>query len=251
MKAGIIAAAALTLFLAERLITPKKELGFKHDLVNVCTGILNYLVIGLTGIWLTSAVATFAHDNHIGLFRLLSIPDPAVLFLSLVFLDLYLYLWHRLAHRSNLLFRLHSVHHNDPRMNVSTAFRFNFGELALSFLARSAYLMLLGLPFSAIVIFEITSNCFIYFHHSSIKVALSFDRPFSLIFISPFAHRHHHSPRKKPGNSNFGVIFSFWDRIFGTWYYDRRDNEHFGLVGLKNETSLKNNFFLPFYNRTK
>ena len=44
-----------------------------------------------------------------------------------------------------------------------------------------------------------------------------------IVFVTPGMHRLHHSVRMDEGNSNFGVLLSIWDRLFGT--YRRRTYE--------------------------
>lgn len=57
------------------------------------------------------------------------------------------------------------------------------------------------------------------FHHGRFRLPVLADRLLSLVFVTPTWHHRHHHPEKKYNNSHYGVIFSFWDRLFGATAY--------------------------------
>ncbi|RMF96901.1 MAG: sterol desaturase family protein [Candidatus Schekmanbacteria bacterium] len=65
--------------------------------------------------------------------------------------------------------------------------------------------------------FEILVNLSIQFHHSSLKVHTLLDKLWMILFVPPSMHRIHHSIKKEEYNSNYGVIFSLWDKLIGTF----------------------------------
>lgn len=144
-----------------------------------------------------------------------SIENPAYqFFVSLLALDLLLYVWHRLCHRFDALWLFHRVHHNDPYLNTSTAFRIHVLELLATNLLKAAYIVLLGVDQLMMLLNEIVVMLFTLFHHTNI--AFAGEKLLSKALIVPFLHRAHHSTERHEHDSNYGAVFSIWDRVFGT-----------------------------------
>jgi sterol desaturase/sphingolipid hydroxylase (fatty acid hydroxylase superfamily) len=149
--------------------------------------------------------------NHLGLDSL----SGAVV--SLFILDLTAYLWHVANHRIAGLWRFHSVHHSDEIFDASTAVRFHIGELLISLIVRLAVVAVFGLPVLGILVFEIVYAFFNFFEHGNIRLPDGFNHTFSRVFVTPVLHRYHHSANNNHLNTNFGTIFSIWDRVFRTF----------------------------------
>lgn len=154
-------------------------------------------------------------DDFSGAGLLSLIPGPIMKALvSFLLLDLFLYLWHRLCHSFDGLWMFHKVHHDDPALNLSTAFRVHFAETLLTGLLKTIYIVLLGLDKKAIVAYEAVYTVFVMFHHANIS--FRGERLLGHIVITPFLHRSHHSKERKEHDSNYGAIFSIWDRMLRT-----------------------------------
>ncbi|MCF7987361.1 MAG: sterol desaturase family protein [Methylovulum sp.] len=134
--------------------------------------------------------------------------------LEFVLLDLLLYLWHKASHQLDHLWMFHRVHHNDPCLNLSTAFRVHCIELCIINSVKAIYIVVLGLDQMTVLINEFMSTLFVMFHHTNFK--LKGERWLSLIIIVPSLHRTHHSVQRAEHDSNYGAVFSLWDRLFGT-----------------------------------
>lgn len=95
-----------------------------------------------------------------------------------------------------------------------------------------------GISFITYMLFEMLVNLSIQFHHSSIRINPAFEKLWVLFFIPPSMHRVHHSVKIKERDSNYGVLFSFWDRFFGTltWGIDQSKI----LIGIGSHRNLKN-----------
>ena len=131
-------------------------------------------------------------------------------------MDFMLYIWHLLNHEVPLLWRFHRVHHSDLNMDVSTATRFHVGELAIAAIIKISLVFLLGASLMGVLIFESVLVLFAQFHHSSLRVPKWFEAMFWILFVPPSMHRIHHSVIVKERNTNYGTIFSTWDRWLGT-----------------------------------
>ena len=120
---------------------------------------------------------------------------------------------------------LHRVHHCDLNMDVSTATRFHIGELAISKVITLCLILFLGVDLYGLFLFETLVIMATQFHHSSLKIPVRFEKFFWILFVPPSMHRIHHSVVIKERDSNYGVLFSVWDRILGTLLTDINQTE--------------------------
>jgi sterol desaturase/sphingolipid hydroxylase (fatty acid hydroxylase superfamily) len=131
-------------------------------------------------------------------------------------MDLTFYWWHRANHRIPLLWRFHNVHHFDPDLDLSTAFRFHFVELAFSAGFRILQVGLIGISAWTYVVYEVIFQAGTLFHHSNIRLPIHIERMLVAVFVTPRMHGIHHSQVPMETNSNYSTVFSFWDRLHRT-----------------------------------
>ena len=143
-------------------------------------------------------------------------PAPAAFVAGFLLLDLSFYYWHRLNHRWAPLWRFHNVHHVDPDLDVSTALRFHFGEVLLSAAFRAAQVLLIGPAVSAYLAYELVFQANTLFHHSNVRLPLRVERALSWVLVSPRMHGIHHSDVRAETDSNYSVVFPWWDRLHAT-----------------------------------
>lgn len=163
--------------------------------------------VGWSGVWDGSLGGSWRSDWFDGWSGLL---------LDILLLDLWIYWWHRANHRLPLLWRFHQVHHLDQWLDVTSAVRFHFGEVILSALVRGLVIVFLGMPLSSVIVFETLVLLGAGFHHSNLRLPVKFERVLSKIIITPSIHWVHHHVTQQDTDSNYGAIFSFWDRLFGS-----------------------------------
>ncbi len=162
-------------------------------------------------------VCLAAQASKWGLFNQLDLPPVLTLFLSVLALDLVIYLQHLMFHAVPLFWRLHMVHHADLDIDVTTGLRFHPVEIILSVFIKIATVAALGPPVLAVLIFEILLNATAMFNHANVALPTNIDRWLRLIVVTPDMHRVHHSVIIRETNSNFGFNFPWWDRLFGTY----------------------------------
>jgi sterol desaturase/sphingolipid hydroxylase (fatty acid hydroxylase superfamily) len=133
---------------------------------------------------------------------------------AFVLFDLTIYLWHRANHRFDWLWAFHKIHHSDRSMNVSTAFRLHGIEVLLTTAVKALFIVATGVEAALVAAFEAVTSAFVLFHHANI--AFGAEKGLSRVFIVPSLHRVHHSARRKEHDSNYGQLFSIWDRLLGT-----------------------------------
>lgn len=134
--------------------------------------------------------------------------------LCFVFFDFIVYFWHFLGHKSELLWRLHKVHHSDKNIHVSTGLRFHLLDQLLEVFVKCAGVVIIGATAHVVIVCEITRMFFVFFHHAN--VLIPGERWLSYILITPSLHRVHHSARRIEHDSNYGIVLSVWDMLFGT-----------------------------------
>lgn len=160
--------------------------------------------------------AIYATNHNLGVLNLAGLPLWVKFMITIAFLDFMLYVWHLLNHEMPFLWRFHRVHHSDLNMDVSTATRFHLGELLISAVIKIALIFFIGAEPKAVILFETLLVAAAQFHHSSLKVPERFERWWHILFVPPSMHRIHHSVKIRERDSNYGTIFSLWDRFLGT-----------------------------------
>jgi sterol desaturase/sphingolipid hydroxylase (fatty acid hydroxylase superfamily) len=189
---------------------------FRHAARNLTLGLINALTVALLAAPLIANVAGWAEGSRFGLLNLLSLPPTVTTVMAILLFDGWLYLLHRANHKFGLLWRFHRVHHSDPEMDATTAMRFHTGEVLISSALRLSVIPLLGIALWQLLIYESLMAPVIMFHHSNVKFPEKADRLLRALIASPAIHRVHHSRMRIETDSNYSIIFSFWDRIGGT-----------------------------------
>lgn len=164
----------------------------------------------------TVGVASWTEQQATGLLFYLGWTGGLRFMAAILLLDAWMYVWHRLNHTVPLLWRFHRMHHSDPEMDVTTATRFHLGELTASALLRLGLIPLFGVSILEILIYETFVVACTMFHHANISLGRA-DRLVRCCLVSPRMHQIHHSRWQPETDSNYSVIFSWWDRIAGSF----------------------------------
>jgi len=179
--------------------------------------VIDTIVLRLSFPILAVGLAVIAQDRGWGLFNIIEAPGWFAVLVSIVILDLVIYLQHVMFHAVPALWRLHRMHHADLEFDVTTGLRFHPVEILLSMGIKLAMVMALGPPAVAVLIFEVLLNATAMFNHSNIRLPMLVDRFLRLIVVTPDMHRVHHSVIPEETNSNFGFNLPWWDRLLGTY----------------------------------
>lgn len=136
--------------------------------------------------------------------------------ISILILDVWHYLLHRLMHRWDWLWRIHRVHHSDRDFDVTTGLRFHPLEGAIATVWNLVPMLALGMPWYALMANAVLILTVNYFTHANAQLGPKAERVVRVLLITPTLHRVHHSLLEEEGRYNYSTIFSFWDRMFGT-----------------------------------
>jgi sterol desaturase/sphingolipid hydroxylase (fatty acid hydroxylase superfamily) len=177
-------------------------------------------------------MAVIAEQRHWGVLNHLELPAYVAVPVAVLFLDLVIYLQHRLFHAVPILWRLHMVHHADLDFDVTTGVRFHTIEILLSLGIKMAAVAVLGASAMAVLIFEILLNATSMFNHGNVWLPGPIDRVLRLLVVTPEMHRIHHSVHRRETNSNFGFNLPWWDFIFGTYRRQPADGHEGMTIGL-------------------
>jgi sterol desaturase/sphingolipid hydroxylase (fatty acid hydroxylase superfamily) len=173
-------------------------------------------VVTAASVPLLFAASALAAERDWGLVHQLDLDPLASTVLAFVLFDLWMYLWHRANHEIPLLWRFHRVHHTDPEMDCTTALRFHPIEIFLSSGVNAVVILALGMAVTDLVLYKTVMVVVILLHHSNVAIPERIDRRLRTVIVSPAVHRVHHSEVRDETDSNYGTVFSFWDRLFGS-----------------------------------
>ena len=135
-------------------------------------------------------------------------------------LDLTGYLVHRIDHEYNFFWNSHIIHHSSEEFNLACALRQNvsiFFRLFTVFLLPAA---LLGVPGNVIAIVAPLHLFAQFWYHTQHIKRMGF---LEKIIVTPSHHRVHHAINKEYLDKNYGQIFIFWDKWFGTFQEELPD----------------------------
>jgi sterol desaturase/sphingolipid hydroxylase (fatty acid hydroxylase superfamily) len=132
-------------------------------------------------------------------------------------------------HKTRLLWRFHLIHHSDTAVDVTTGLRHHPGDSLL----RGVFFLLLifisGAPMYSVMIYQTLLVLSTAFSHANISLPRWLDRSLSVVLVSPNMHKVHHHWKQPFTDSNYGAVFSIWDRLFGTFKKLDPGEIHYGL----------------------
>ncbi len=198
---------------------------FASDVIYLLTG---FVAGGSVGAAFISWASGWVGDR-LAIPRLAVVDPPLWLatLLALVALDFGNYFAHYLLHRSSLLWEFHKIHHSSRTLDWLATFRSHIIEQVLRRLVAPALLILAGFPLKAVTLAGGIFIAWAIFNHSNLRLNLRF---LESILITPRLHRLHHLSETE--NRNLGTIFTFWDRLRGTFIAaDAGGNSVFGIAG--------------------
>ena len=183
---------------------------------NFGLGILNALLAWMVP--LTAIVAAgWAEERGVGLLHAMEAPVAVALVATVAARSLLAYGLHRLSHRLPLLWRFHAVHHADTAMDLSTGFRHHPMEALYLAAAAAGLAVALGLSPDVLAGYELAAAAMSAWLHANLRMPETADRVAGALLITPALHHVHHSARQAETDSNYGDVFTVWDRLFGSY----------------------------------
>lgn len=209
---------------------------WKHALPNLFFTATTILVnLPLAFVLLKTADWTAA--NNFGIINWLpEMPLWAYVIIGLLLLDFIgAYLAHWTEHKVKPLWMVHLVHHTDHNVDTTTANRHHPLESMIRYIFTLFGVFLIGAPMGVVMLYQSLSLVLSQFNHANIKLPRKLDKAISYILVSPDMHKVHHHYQLPYTDSNYGNIFSVWDRLCGTYLEFDRDKIVYGVDTFFNE----------------
>jgi len=248
---ALILAGGITFFWLLESIIPLFEFSYnkwRHAGINIFFTITTLLVnFGFAFLIVITSDWCVAH--HFGLLEWITIPLWLELIIGLMLLDLIgAYTIHYIQHKVKWMWKFHMIHHADTHVDTTTANRHHPGESVFRAVFAVIAVFLTGTPIWMIMLYQSLSVVLAQFNHANIKMNPALDKILRLVFVTPNMHRVHHHYIRPETDSNYGNIFSLWDKVFGTYRYKPTTELTYGLDILKthNDENLKDQLKIPF-----
>ncbi|MEM7574117.1 MAG: sterol desaturase family protein [Bacteroidota bacterium] len=228
----LILVGGLTIFWLIESAVPLFRFNYKkwrHAGVNIFFTLTTILVNFFLAFILIKS-ADWVVAEKFGLMQWLNWPIWVQATAGLMLMDLIgAYAPHWTEHRVPLLWRFHIVHHTDQSVDTTTANRHHPGESVIRFAFTTAAVIVLGAPIWLIFLYQSLSAMLSQFNHANVKVPAWLDKSISWLIVTPNMHRVHHHYKLPYTDSNFGNIFSFWDKVFGTYLQANNEKLVYGV----------------------
>lgn len=184
---------------------------------NIALGLIDILLVRWTAPVAGLGLAFLAEESGWGVLKVLPLPAWLAILAAVLALDLIHYAVHRLMHAVPILWRLHLVHHADLDVDFTTGYRHHPFEALLVATVHLLAIFMLGVPPAAVVLFSALSNVIAVYTHGNVRTAGPVDRLLRSVVMTPDVHIVHHSAVRRETDSNFGLVLTWWDRLFGTY----------------------------------
>ena len=191
---------------------------WQHASINIfftlTTIVVNFtlaIILYKSSVWVT--------ENNFGILHWLSIKSLLLqAIIGLLLMDLIgAYTAHWVQHKTKILWRFHLIHHTDTWIDTTTANRHHPGESVIRFLFTTLAIIIVGAPIWLFFLYQSLSVFLSQFNHANITLPEKLDGFISCFIVSPNMHKVHHHYILPYTDSNYGNIFSVWDRLFGTF----------------------------------
>ncbi|MDO6603114.1 sterol desaturase family protein [Arenibacter palladensis] len=218
---SIILVSGIAFFWILEYIIPLFQLKYsklRHAGINIFFTLTTILVnFPLAFLLLKTSDWTIA--NNFGILHWLPVmPLWLKILLGVMMLDfLSAWLAHWVEHKVKVLWGFHLIHHTDHEVDTTTANRHHPGESVVRFIFTCFGTFVVGAPIAIIMIYQALSVILSQFNHANISLPKKVDEVLSWVIVSPDMHKVHHHYKLPYTDSNYGNIFSIWDRLLGTF----------------------------------
>ena len=255
---SVILVGGITFFWILEGVIPLFRFGYRkwrHALPNFFFT-LTTILVNFSLAFLLLKTSDWAVQNEFGiLYWIPNLPLWAFILLGVMLLDLIgAYTAHWAEHKIKPLWMIHLVHHTDHYVDTTTANRHHPLESFVRFFFTLAGVAIIGAPIGIIMLYQSLSVVATQFGHANIKLPKWADNAISLVFVSPDMHKVHHHYVLPYTDSNYGNIFSLWDRLFGTYMKMRNEEIVYGVDTFPDEKENSSTWGLlkqPFHKYRK
>ncbi|MFN4198089.1 MAG: sterol desaturase family protein [Flavobacterium sp.] len=250
---GLILVGGITIFWLIEDAFPLFRMKYRkwqHAGINIFFTITT-IVVNFAMAFILLLAADWANKNQFGILQWL--PEMNLWLFALIgllLLDLIGAYWvHLVEHKIKFLWRFHLIHHTDTWIDTTSANRHHPGESVIRFAFTVLGVIIVGSPMWLVFLYQSLSVVFSQFNHANIPLPKKLDKWLSYVIVSPDMHKVHHHYKLPYTDSNYGNIFSVWDRLFGAYKYLDRDQIVYGVdthMDSSENNDLGNLLKIPF-----
>jgi sterol desaturase/sphingolipid hydroxylase (fatty acid hydroxylase superfamily) len=210
----LVAVAYGVLIPIERLVgSAEKRRPMRANLLMIIPVVL----ANLASAGVVALAAGWADDHRVGLMHWLGVSGAAAIVAAIVLVDLLTYFQHRVSHRLPGLWGLHRPHHTDVDVDITTTLRTHPLEVVVNNGFTAGMVVAIGAGVTAAAVAGLVWLGFGLLIHARLRFSDRWERLLGMVFQTPALHRMHHSPFALETDTNFGTVFVWWDRLFGTY----------------------------------
>ena len=232
LNRALILISGITIFWVIEGIVPFKFLDYKkwrHSIPNFLLT-LTTIIVNFFFAFLLVFAADWTNENNFGILQIVNSTTLVSIILGLLVLDLIgAYLPHLVQHKVKLLWYIHIVHHTDHKVDTTTANRHHPFESVVRFIFTFIGIFISGAPIGLVLMYQSLSVIASQFNHANIQISNKVDKILSYLIVSPNMHKVHHHYELPYTDSNYGNIFSIWDRLFGTYMELNKEEIIYGV----------------------
>ncbi len=241
---SIIIIGGLTFFWLLEGAVPLVKFNYKkwrHAVPNIFFTITT-IIINFALAFLLLKSADYVMANNIGILNWLpEIPVWFYIAIGILLMDFVgAYLPHFVEHKVKPLWMIHLVHHTDHKVDTTTANRHHPLESVIRYSFTLLGVFIIGAPIGIVMLYQSMSIVATQFSHANIKLPKKVDHFLSYVLVSPDMHKIHHHYVLPYTDSNYGNIFSIWDRILGTYMKMDREDLVYGVDVFPDEKENSN-----------
>ncbi|MBP6825836.1 MAG: sterol desaturase family protein [Saprospiraceae bacterium] len=182
---------------------------FSSGITNVVKDVLGLSISILTYGWLVDKIA-IVHVQATWL----------VYAIGFVAVDFQGYWVHRWAHEINFLWNRHIIHHSSEEFNLSCALRQSISTIVNYFTILLLPAALFGVPPEVVAVIGPIHLFLQYWYHTQLIGKMGW---LEYVIVTPSQHRVHHAINPEYMDKNYGQVFNWWDKLFGTFQEELDD----------------------------
>jgi sterol desaturase/sphingolipid hydroxylase (fatty acid hydroxylase superfamily) len=206
-----------------------KKTKLRHAAVNLTFTVIHLIIHTGFGILIVK-LSDWAAVEKFGLVYWLGTSVLLTVIVSSLVLDLFGgWMSHMIEHKIPLFWRMHIIHHADNNVDVTSGLRHHPLESVWRGIFFLIAIIICGAPIYAVMIYQTVLTVFVAFTHANISLPVWLDKGLSYVLVSPNMHKVHHHWKQPYTDSNYGAVFSIWDRLFGTYMQLDRKKIRYGL----------------------
>jgi len=226
---------------------------WKHAGINIFFT-LTTIMVNFAFALLIVFTSSWCVREHFGILQWIRMHLWLQLIIGLMILD-FVGAWfiHYIQHKIKWMWKFHIIHHSDMHVDTTTANRHHPGESVFRAAFTWLAILICGAPMWLVFLYQTLSVVLAQFNHANIKMNRRLDKFLSYAIVTPNMHRIHHHYVRPETDTNFGNVFPFWDKLFGTYCKTPVENIHYGLDVLegRNDEDVKDLLKIPFGDSVK